>query len=481
MLTKNYKIFLAIFISFFLANFTIAQSFLTHNTTNIQVAVFENGNIGHLAATATGTGVTFGGGPDAWYSGGFIMGNSTTLISGQLGSFSINADLVNTTPISAFSSDANFNQIATATFNDNGAPSANQLGLTVTQRSLSNTGDAFIIIEYTLVNNSGSDKNGVYAGIFSDWDVGVNNYDLNRGGYDQSRGLAYQYENGGAIDSRYYGIVALSGLGGARVTADGTTATIRDSSFAWISTFMNEPILANGDYRMWIGSGPYNIPNGTLVRVSFAIVAGADLAALEANTDLAQTKYDNFVVPVELTSFAAASLNGQVKLEWATATETNNLMFEIERKSSEGDFVRIGYVNGAGTTTEGQQYSYLDSKVTPGHYFYRLKQIDFNGQFEYSDVVEVDVTAPIDFNLAQNFPNPFNPITKIQYSIAEAGLVKLSIYNLLGQEVKVLVNEFKEAGAFDVQFDASNIPSGAYLYKLEANNFTQMKKMILMK
>jgi hypothetical protein len=187
------------------------------------------------------------------------------------------------------------------------------------------------------------------------------------------------------------------------------------------------------------------------------------------------------IIPVELTSFTAVGNNGVVELNWETATELNNHMFEIERRTETTEFRTIGYVEGAGTTTEPQSYSYSDKNVEVGAYVYRLKQIDFDGTYSYSDEVEVDVTAPLSFNLEQNYPNPFNPSTNIKYSVPESGNVKLSVYNLVGEEVAVLVNGNVEAGNFEVTFDASNLPSGVYLYKLQSANSVQTKKMMLLK
>jgi len=192
--------------------------------------------------------------------------------------------------------------------------------------------------------------------------------------------------------------------------------------------------------------------------------------------------FGNTPVPVELTSFTA-SVNpaGHAVLNWTTASEINNKGFEVERRSENSQFVTIGFVEGYGTTTEEQNYVYVDRSVNPGTYYYRLKQVDFNGKYEYSDEIELDVTPPLEFNLSQNYPNPFNPSTTIKYSLAEPGFVKLAVYNTLGEEVSVLVNGYKESGFFEVNFDASNLPSGTYVYKLEAPGFTTAKKMLLMK
>ncbi len=188
------------------------------------------------------------------------------------------------------------------------------------------------------------------------------------------------------------------------------------------------------------------------------------------------------IIPVELSSFTANVNNdGNVILNWNTATELNNQMFEIERKNIDGHYATIGYVDGYGTTTEPQEYTYVDNTVETGTFFYRLKQIDFGGHFEYSDEIEVEVIGPLTFALEQNYPNPFNPSTNIKYSVPENGFVKLSVYNLVGEEVIVLVNETVDAGFYEVTFNATALPSGVYFYRLQAGDFIETKNMVLMK
>jgi len=141
----------------------------------------------------------------------------------------------------------------------------------------------------------------------------------------------------------------------------------------------------------------------------------------------------------------------------------------------------IGFVNGNGTTTEPQSYSFVDKLLEAGKYQYRLKQIDFDGTFEYSDIIEVEINPPTKFSLEQNYPNPFNPITKINYSIKNAGLVQIKIYDILGSEVATLVNEEKAAGKYEVNFNSSSLASGVYIYKIQAGSFISSKKMMLLK
>ncbi len=188
-----------------------------------------------------------------------------------------------------------------------------------------------------------------------------------------------------------------------------------------------------------------------------------------------------YVTPVELSSFSASSTDGNVTLSWSTASETNNRGFDIERKSTRDEFVKVGFAAGSGTTTKSRSYTYTDENPGSGTYVYRLKQVDFSGSCSYSDEVTVNVTSPIKYTLEQNYPNPFNPSTKIKYSIPEDGFVKLKIYNLLGEEVFTLVNAVQKTGRYEVVFDASRLASGVYYYRLETQKYTSVKKMILMK
>ncbi|MDP2364656.1 MAG: T9SS type A sorting domain-containing protein, partial [Ignavibacteria bacterium] len=202
------------------------------------------------------------------------------------------------------------------------------------------------------------------------------------------------------------------------------------------------------------------------------------------------------VVPVELVSFTSSTNGNDVVLNWSTATETNNSGFEIERsvisipilpdgrqvyRERNLNWGKVGFVNGNGTTTETQSYSFNDNNLLSGKYLYRLKQIDFDGTFEYSNEVEVIINVPDKFELSQNYPNPFNPTTKIKYQIATSDQVSLKIYDVLGNEVASLVNELQPSGIYEVTFDARSLSSGTYFYKLQAGSFVEIKKMILLK
>lgn len=267
--------------------------FLTHSTGSLDVSVFNNGNIGHLGyQDYIGNGVTYKSYMDAVYSAGLIFGTTSRgSINGQIGSFSITDDFTNLQTFSGFNAQpSDWDQVAVAKFDDSSAPMP--YGLTVKQTSYSKTGENSVFIKYTFYNSAESIDN-FYAGIFSDWDVGGSEcLQSNLGGYDQSRNLAYEYCSSGLIDPNYYGIVALNNMSGARVTTTGTGSTIRDSSFVWITTFFDEPLNSPGDYRMWIGSGPFTINGNDSLEVHFAVLAGDNLDHLKANADAAIQKYN---------------------------------------------------------------------------------------------------------------------------------------------------------------------------------------------
>ena len=193
--------------------------------------------------------------------------------------------------------------------------------------------------------------------------------------------------------------------------------------------------------------------------------------------------------PVELVSFEALVLQSRnVLLKWATASETNNLGFSIERTFAETNAWReIGFIKGAGTTSQDQRYTYQDTPENIGDWAYRLKQIDANGSFEYSDPVNVSIASPQEFALGQNYPNPFNPGTVISFQIPEnvSGESMLVIYDMLGRKVRTLVSENMISGYYDITWDGENdngLPaaSGIYIYYLRAGEFTAARKMVKM-
>ncbi|UCE05621.1 MAG: T9SS type A sorting domain-containing protein, partial [bacterium] len=192
------------------------------------------------------------------------------------------------------------------------------------------------------------------------------------------------------------------------------------------------------------------------------------------------------IVPVELSSFLASIMDGKVKLEWITTTESNNFGFYIQRTvDTKTDWQTIGFVQGKGTTTLPQTYAFTDSDVSPGIWYYRLKQQDLDGQINYSQIIEVDL-LPTQFSLYQNYPNPFNSWTIIKYELpAGEHQVKFIIYDLLGHQIRTLVDEDNQpAGAYQINWDGRDdtgnaVASGVYFYRLQAGNRIFIKKMVL--
>ena len=187
-------------------------------------------------------------------------------------------------------------------------------------------------------------------------------------------------------------------------------------------------------------------------------------------------------LPVELVSFSVYLNDGFAELQWKTATESNNNGFDIERKSVAG-WEKVGFVQGNGTTTSENSYNFRDdvNKLQNDIISYRLKQIDFNGSYEYSAEVQINRIAPSDFSLMQNFPNPFNPTTQINFSVPQTSHVILKVYDVNGSEVATLLNQNKSAGNYAIDFNASDLASGIYYYTITAGSFSSTKKMILVK
>jgi len=198
------------------------------------------------------------------------------------------------------------------------------------------------------------------------------------------------------------------------------------------------------------------------------------------------------LLPVEITLFTVDANATGVKLKWTTATEINNYGFEVERRrvveslSSDVDelkqWTKIGFVSGSGTSNAPHEYNYLDQKLTDGRYLYRLKQIDNDGSFKYSMSVEVDNNlTPTVFSLTQNFPNPFNPSTTISFDLPRKSFVSLKVFDLIGREIASIISEDMPAGSYTKQWNASNLTSGVYFYRLQAGLFIETKKLVLLR
>ncbi len=187
-------------------------------------------------------------------------------------------------------------------------------------------------------------------------------------------------------------------------------------------------------------------------------------------------------VPVEMSQYTATAVeDNSVSIEWKTESEINNYGFEIQRSTDNTNFAKIAFVEGNGTTSISNAYSFIDNSLPAGDYYYRIKQIDFNGQFKYTDVIEVTVSAPEEYRLHQNYPNPFNPETNIMFALKEPGNVSLKVFSVTGQEVSDLADGNMGAGSHTVTLNASDFVSGIYFYVLKVNDFISVRKMLLLK
>ena len=258
-----------------------------------------------------------------------------------------------------------------------------------------------------------------------------------------------------------------------------------------------------GKSGRWGSIIPNNNPNGVRRLEEFSLLTGnsvnfstdADGDWTSANTvnpaggltsplrlDSAST-----LLPVEISYFSHTVSGNTVNLSWQTVWELNNSGFEIERSENGQQWIIAGYVRGNGTTSMASDYHFTDSGLRTGKYFYRLKQIDYNGNFEYHKLAQqVYITKPVKNEVNQNYPNPFNPVTNISFTLSEDSFVKLTIYDAAGREVTKLVNGNLAASYYNIQFDAANISSGVYFYRLESAGssgvkFTKIMKMLLVK
>ena len=282
---------------------------------------------------------------------------------------------------------------------------------------------------------------------------------------------------GGGFDFLFYSDSAQSGVG--TLESD----KLLYASVPYGSTTFSASEMIN-EYPLVYSANMYS-PKLISINVPLRDVSAAYVGETGANKKVFFDKLSR-IIPVELISFKALTDGRNIQLDWTTASEQNNSGFEIQKKNNDV-WEKIGFVAGSGTTTEYKSYSFVDENLSEGKYFYRLKQIDYSGSYEYSDAISADITIPSVYSLEQNFPNPFNPSTVIKYSIADESSVKLLIYNSIGEKVSELINKTQSAGDYELKFDGSKLSSGIYFYSLEANSligkrdFKSIKKMILVK
>ncbi len=291
--------------------------------------------------------------------------------------------------------------------------------------------------------------------------------------------------------------ILITGGTGGTITLNNCCLPSGSTSYDGTPTFNNcinsDPGFVNtsgGDFSICGISPCADAGNDLYISESYDIRGFGFARKLNKNSEAAGTvdigayeyKLNIDPLPVEVISFSVNSKNDNVILVWQTATEKNNYGFEIERKAATNNWNKIVFIEGSGNSNSPKQYAFTDKELANGTYNYRLKQIDNDGNFTYSNKVEVIVNVlPEEYSLSQNFPNPFNPSTNIEYALPAAGNVKLTIFNTIGQIIKVYEEGYKGAGLYNIYFNASELPSGIYFYKLEAGRFTQMRKMILMK
>ena len=248
-----------------------------------------------------------------------------------------------------------------------------------------------------------------------------------------------------------------------------------DSSIVFIIGYNTYCSIDSGSN--WI---EFNELTGT--RVNSLSLPGIGIGYAVGEYGLILKYIDSAYVPVDLVSFQGTIMNNNVFLYWKTASEKNNYGFEIERSCDLTNWETRGFVKGNGTTTEENKYSYTDVIENTTKYYYRLKQIDYNGEYEYSSLIEVNVAYPLNYSLSQNYPNPFNPTTSINFTLPLETSVQIKLYDIRGCEIKTLINKEIKAGYYTIQISSEGLSSGVYFYKIiTRSGFTSVKKLIILK
>ena len=288
---------------------------------------------------------------------------------------------------------------------------------------------------------------------------------------------------------------------GGNVNASWNWSIVGDSGFTVTGEFREigrifwrviDPVTFT---TMTIDGTPTSVPQGPLAFAGFNFLhnedgtfgpGGGSVPLLDVNITKTNPPPDA-PLPVQLASFTGNVENKRdVSLRWKTETEINNKGFEVERKQTDGSWLRVGYLDGKGTTSTPVDYRFDDKKLNTGKYNYRLKQIDYNGNYEYYNLDNaIEVGVPTKYDISQNYPNPFNPTTKIDFDLPLDSRVSIILYDISGREVKTLVNERRTAGYYTIQFTSTGLASGVYLYRIitksSAADFVMTKKMLLLK
>ncbi|NVM03457.1 MAG: S8 family peptidase, partial [Candidatus Helarchaeota archaeon] len=252
----------------------------------------------------------------------------------------------------------------------------------------------------------------------------------------------------------------------------GTSASSPHVSGAATLLFEENPSRTNLDLKNILDSSTVDL--GELGKDN---VYGSGLLSLSLSTP----------VPVKISYFDVYAYDeNKIILEWETLSETNNFGFEIEKSKDKLNWWNVGFIRGNGTTHSENSYKFCDNENSIRKYYYRLKQVDFDGSYRYSPIAELKALIPEKWQIEQNFPNPFNADTFIKYKMPKNSFVSIKIYNILGKEIKILVNEFKQPGYYYIKWDGKNgssinVPSGIYFCEIKTKNFHKIKKMVLLR
>ena len=240
--------------------------------------------------------------------------------------------------------------------------------------------------------------------------------------------------------------------------------------------------IAKFEGQDWIDLGTNIAGGGGSMFPSLAVNNGVPYVAFNYAGYVSVMKFRDYPLPVELSSFVSSVSHRNVQLKWTTSSETNNSGFDIERKSGNGNWTNAGFVAGHGTVTVPENYTFTDRDLNAGVYYYRLKQSDINGNFQYFNLSnDVSIGIPSRFEVYQNYPNPFNPSTKISFDLPVQSKVNVTVFDLTGKEIVTIVNDVRTAGYYSVDFNASGLSSGIYFYRISAGSFTATKKMTFIK
>lgn len=336
-------------------------------------------------------------------------------------------------------------------------------------------------------------NNQGYVDITTDGGTTWNSYNVGRGGFVSSIAFSTDY---------LHGFAAVSTLGLSKTTNGGVNwSTVSISGID--GTFLPYVSWIPGSNVVYVSSSGGGIKRSTnwgstwtsmttggqndIRHMDYVVSVGKFYGYAITGTGVTLSLVDTAsALPVRLTYFSSSVTDNNVTLRWQTEFEINNSGFNVERADEKGNWMKIGFVKGNGNKSTPSNYTYTDKYIQKGNYNYRLKQIDYNGNFEYYPLnTDVSIEAPKSFFLFQNYPNPFNPLTNINFNLSNDGYVKLAVYDIAGKEVAVPVNGLMKAGFYSKSFDGTNIPSGIYFYRLtstyQGGHFTDTKKFILIK